>query len=373
MRLVAALSDFWYAHSHYWEGRTWFERVLALGTPDSRDARVLVGYGRLLSFQGELERAEKLLTEGITRAHARGDAVSETAALLRLGWNAGQSGAHERAEVLLEQALLAANAIDDQRIADAATGMALANLGVVARWRGNLDAARSRHEQSLRSSRKQGYALGIIRSLSDLGDIARDTTDFVGAAACYHECLTLLGDRGDLRIVGDVIAGCGFVAAAWRLPKEAATLFGAAEAIREAFGFTAIDPIDRAAHEQTVDAIARELGEQAFHGAWQLGRGLSVPDATVEALSLAPPPTAPNLGAREGRSGLLTPREHDVLALLVAGHTNPAIADTLFISVRTVENHLAHIFAKLGVSTRTAAVAAAISAELITPHDTSSA
>ena len=39
--------------------------------------------------------------------------------------------------------------------------------------------------------------------------------------------------------------------------------------------------------------------------------------------------------------------------------TNPDIAAALFLSVRTVENHVAHILAKLGVRTRTAAVAAA--------------
>jgi DNA-binding NarL/FixJ family response regulator len=39
--------------------------------------------------------------------------------------------------------------------------------------------------------------------------------------------------------------------------------------------------------------------------------------------------------------------------------TNPAIAAALFLSVRTVENHVAHILAKLGVRTRTAAATAA--------------
>ncbi len=46
--------------------------------------------------------------------------------------------------------------------------------------------------------------------------------------------------------------------------------------------------------------------------------------------------------------------------------TDPQIADTLFISVRTVENHVAHILAKLGVHTRTAAASAAIAAGLVT-------
>jgi DNA-binding NarL/FixJ family response regulator len=57
----------------------------------------------------------------------------------------------------------------------------------------------------------------------------------------------------------------------------------------------------------------------------------------------------------------------EILRLLAAGMTDPAIAATLFISVRTVENHVARIFAKLGVRTRTAAVTVAMSSGLIQP------
>ncbi|CAA9588473.1 MAG: hypothetical protein AVDCRST_MAG88-4394 [uncultured Thermomicrobiales bacterium] len=55
------------------------------------------------------------------------------------------------------------------------------------------------------------------------------------------------------------------------------------------------------------------------------------------------------------------------MRLLVAGSSNHAIAAALFLSVRTVENHVAHILAKLGVATRAAAVEAAVSASLVAP------
>ncbi|MGH3400857.1 MAG: response regulator transcription factor, partial [Streptosporangiaceae bacterium] len=50
----------------------------------------------------------------------------------------------------------------------------------------------------------------------------------------------------------------------------------------------------------------------------------------------------------------LTQRELDVVKLVGEGYTNQQIAGALFVSVRTVETHLAHIFTKLGVSSRTA-------------------
>jgi DNA-binding NarL/FixJ family response regulator len=62
---------------------------------------------------------------------------------------------------------------------------------------------------------------------------------------------------------------------------------------------------------------------------------------------------------------VLTPREGEILRLIASGMTDPAIAAALFISVRTVENHVARMFAKLGVRTRTAAVTVAIARGLI--------
>jgi ATP/maltotriose-dependent transcriptional regulator MalT len=52
----------------------------------------------------------------------------------------------------------------------------------------------------------------------------------------------------------------------------------------------------------------------------------------------------------------LTPREHAVLALVADGLSNREIAHDLAISEHTVKFHLASVFGKLGVSTRTEAV-----------------
>lgn len=55
----------------------------------------------------------------------------------------------------------------------------------------------------------------------------------------------------------------------------------------------------------------------------------------------------------------LSSREIQVLELVAAGRPNSAIATELFVSDTTVKSHLAHIFTKLGVSSRTAAVSVA--------------
>jgi DNA-binding NarL/FixJ family response regulator len=62
-------------------------------------------------------------------------------------------------------------------------------------------------------------------------------------------------------------------------------------------------------------------------------------------------------GARPRRTALsgiasLTPAEHRVATLASRGHTNPEIAQQLYITRRTVETHLTHVFQKLDLSTR---------------------
>jgi DNA-binding NarL/FixJ family response regulator len=77
---------------------------------------------------------------------------------------------------------------------------------------------------------------------------------------------------------------------------------------------------------------------------------------TMLLLRLAPAgsPVAPR-----GLQAALTPREAEVLSWLAKGKTNRDIGDILGMSPRTVNKHLEHIYEKLGVETRTAAVAAA--------------
>lgn len=61
----------------------------------------------------------------------------------------------------------------------------------------------------------------------------------------------------------------------------------------------------------------------------------------------------------------LTKREGDVLSLLVKGHTNKEMADVMFISEKTVKNHLTSIFRKLGVKDRTQAAVYALKNNMV--------
>jgi two-component system response regulator NreC len=78
----------------------------------------------------------------------------------------------------------------------------------------------------------------------------------------------------------------------------------------------------------------------------------------------------PDLGARlaserETAIADLSDREVEVLKLIALGHTNAEIAEQLYLSVRTVESHRAHIQQKLGRTTRSELVRFALDQELI--------
>jgi DNA-binding NarL/FixJ family response regulator len=61
----------------------------------------------------------------------------------------------------------------------------------------------------------------------------------------------------------------------------------------------------------------------------------------------------------------LTDREQDVFTLLALGYTNQEIANRLFISVRTVNSHRAHVMQKLGLETRAELVLLALSSGVV--------
>jgi DNA-binding NarL/FixJ family response regulator len=65
----------------------------------------------------------------------------------------------------------------------------------------------------------------------------------------------------------------------------------------------------------------------------------------------------------------LTARELQILEMLVDGGSNSEIAETLFISPRTVSVHVTHILEKLDVENRSAAVAFALRSGMVHPQD----
>jgi DNA-binding NarL/FixJ family response regulator len=123
-------------------------------------------------------------------------------------------------------------------------------------------------------------------------------------------------------------------------------------------------------YEHAITAVRVGLGDAAFEEAWAAARALPLMEAVSEAMNLkSNSASAPaTLVADEHlptESCGLTPRELDVLRLIVAGQRDQEIAGVLFLSRRTVQTHVTHLLTKLGVNTRAEAAALAVRRGLV--------
>ena len=362
VRLVAALGWSWWARGSAAEGHRWLERAEgrgAAGSPSAR-AKVAIAMGYNAIARDDDRRAEEVFAEQLARCRACDDAQSTAHMLLVLGALDYGRGEFARATSRLTEALALARALPDPVVAALASADVLAELGTAAHGQGRLDLALAHHQEALRLHREAGFTYGLMHSLVDLGDVTRDLGDAAGAAARYHEALPLARRWGQRRVVIWALEGLAGALAATGHAVLAATLFGAAERSRETTGTAYSSPTDRLARDRAVAAARAALGASVFDSAWAAGR--SQPPERVIADALAAP-AAP----WSGPGVSLTARERDVLRGLAAGLTDRAIAETLFIGERTVESHVARVYAKLGVRSRAAATAAAIARGLVPP------
>jgi non-specific serine/threonine protein kinase len=159
----------------------------------------------------------------------------------------------------------------------------------------------------------------------------------------------------------------GELAAQRGIPAEGARLLAAAQHLREKIGLS-LSPTARTDAERVEKIIRAQLSSNHFAQGWAAGRELSMPESIALAIEIArmrsPEPDTIEEPALESD---LTPRERDVLELLIAGKSNATIAEELFISQRTVTTHLTRLYAKLGVASRTEAISAAMRLGLIDP------
>jgi non-specific serine/threonine protein kinase len=355
VQLTGSLMNFWVFSVSLSEGRDWVERALR-AAPDapSRDrARALLVAGWLAMDHGDLPLAEASLTEAVARSRDVGDERLLFMCLLILGQAALKGNDLERARELFEEGRTLAVTGEPIHMA-----MATQSLGEVAMAMGDLATAQDLIEDALAIHQSGSGSMGQAFGHMYLGQVTLARADHTRAAACFRQAFNLFTEAGDLGSVPRVLEGLAGAALLGQ-PDQAARLLGAAAAVRGEDGWPR-DQLEVPAYEQTLAMTRTALGEQAFDAAWDAGRQLSGEEvrAEIDALvaTFASPPSAIPPETQHG----LSPRELEVLRLLVEGRSNRGIGDTLSLSERTVENHVMHILSKLGVESRTAAATYAV-------------
>jgi len=102
-----------------------------------------------------------------------------------------------------------------------------------------------------------------------------------------------------------------------------------------------------ARHEALVAVLRDAMGENDFESTWAEGTALS----TEEAIAYAQRGRGERKRPTSGWASL-TPTERDVVRLVSDGLGNKDIATRLFVSPRTVQTHLTHVYTKLGLTSR---------------------
>ena len=365
LRLAGTILSFAYARGEPREGQAWLEAALAAGGAASPEIRVdaLFTASALAQVRGDFSRSTALSEEALAIARVHSYAFGQARALLALGITAEWQGDLDLATARYEASRDLMTRLDDADRLPHWTLVPVANLADVALLRGDPVLAAALAEEAVAGWRDVGYLWGIAQALGTAADAASERGDYVRAARLYDETLTLWLDSDDGRGIAGTLAGIAGIVNGRGQPERAARILGAAWGVAETMG---VRFLAHHVHAECVLAATRSrLDGGAFAEAWREGQALAVDEAVAEARRLlAAPASAPSPAQWSPQPGL-SPREMDVLRLLVAGHHDREIAAALRVSPRTVQTHVAGLFNKLGVNNRVEATALAVRRGLV--------
>jgi predicted ATPase/DNA-binding CsgD family transcriptional regulator len=360
LALAGTLWSFWYTHGHLSEGRRWLENAISESGPSTTRARAkaLNGAGYIALFQGDYGAAKRFFEEALALYRRLTDKEGIASSLIYLGFVAVLSQQDlETVPALYEEVSGLRPKLQERRV--------VANLllfsGLIAISRGEMQRAEALHEEALELFRGMRDVQGMGHCLNNLGLGAVVQGDYGKASRYLRENLRLAQESDYKLAILYSLFGLGHVAASREQPTHAARLWGAAQAIEETFGIR-LSPLARTGtnYEGHQAAARSQLDEAAWEAAWAEGKAMTLEQAIEYALATPSPATPQPKNTAE-----LSAREVEVLTLVAEGLTDSQVADRLYLSPRTVGQHLRSIYQKLGASSRTAAVKEALGRGLI--------
>lgn len=208
---------------------------------------------------------------------------------------------------------------------------------------GDLVAARAWADDAVGSA--PGW-IPLMLSLVTRAHVAMAQNEPEQAERDVHAALASLPEGFPYVGIADVLECAATLAVCRGSHREAGRLFGAAAALRQRMDIGRLK-VWEADYDSSVAALRNAMGEEDFDAAWAEGAALSTEEAVAYARRGHGERKRPASGW-----GSLTPTERDVVRLVSEGLGNSDIATRLFVSPRTVQSHLTHVYSKLGLTSR---------------------